>query len=162
VKATQKGNKQLDVLGELTGTILAIKEHISKAQVDLDNELAKAMAIMEALEITVNFSEAGTITLVEPTRLTIDEQALRDELIEMADGELKFWNRVSTRTLDKKKLEDAISRKFITAELVAKHSENVPTKPYLRVSKGTTPEPTLKQVVEEAREPGKRRVQRRG
>lgn len=73
-------------------------------------------------------------TVVAPIRVTIDAEQIKAAL------DTRQWNKVSTRVLDKEKLEAAVVQGTVPAEVVAKCSEETPTKPYVKVStkaKGT-------------------------
>lgn len=75
-------------------------------------------------------------TVVRPERTTIDADGLSHDLTP------KQWEKVSTRVLDKEKLEAAVVQKIVDITVVQRHSETTPTKPYVRVS-GKVPDKAL-------------------
>ena len=69
-----------------------------------------------------------TGTKVESSTLNFDEPSLQEEL-----GDHK-WRTVSKRVLDRKLLEDAIAKDRISPSMVARHSEEVPRRPYVKLT----------------------------
>ena len=67
-------------------------------------------------------------TKVESSTLNFDEVALQEEI-----GDHK-WRTVSKRVLDRKLLEDAIAKDRISPSIVARHSEEIPRKPYIKLT----------------------------
>jgi hypothetical protein len=67
-------------------------------------------------------------TKVEPVRTTIDENSLKRAL-----GE-KAWMKVSTRILDKKKLEAYIATGEVDAMVVAECTTENPSSPYIKIT----------------------------
>jgi hypothetical protein len=120
----------------LTDTIKEAEEQIAALQATIEDAKAELFALMERNNLVqlITLGEDGesekvTVTIVRPTRLQFDEAGLRDSLSE------QVWRSVSKRVLDKKALEDAIARGKVSANAVAEHSTEVPTKPYLRITR---------------------------
>jgi len=67
-------------------------------------------------------------TRVDGTTLHIDEGKLRKRL------GARLWQRVSTRTLDRNKLEALVAAGDIDPRIVAECSEENPKKPYIRIT----------------------------
>jgi hypothetical protein len=72
--------------------------------------------------------EAITGTLVEATRIKVDEAKLAKTL--GAD----LWNKVTKKVLDKEKLEQQIAAGKVNPTDVAAVSEELPNKPYVKVT----------------------------
>ena len=68
-------------------------------------------------------------TLIEGTRIVIDEAALKKRL---GAG---MWDKITKQVIDKEKLEARIAVGDIPATAVAVCSEEFPNKPYVRVTK---------------------------
>lgn len=68
-------------------------------------------------------------TVVQSSRLNIDELKLARRLGKAA------WMRVSTRVLDKKKLEAQIAAEKVDPMMVAECSDEVPNSPYIRLTR---------------------------
>lgn len=104
----------------------------------------------EQAELVAQFKDKGTKsysveadgfrvtgTLVEPERIKIDEERLKK-----AVG-AEVWNRISTKTLDKKKLEALLALGEIDANVVASCSESS-VSPYIKIAmKETDANPDL-------------------
>lgn len=74
-----------------------------------------------------------TGTLVEGTRLILDEPKLKKTL-----GAAKF-KKVTKEVLDRSLLDDAIHRGAVAASDVAKCSEEVSNKPYVKITRKAKP-----------------------
>lgn len=85
------------------------EHHIEQTSVDLDGILV-------------------TGSLVKSTTLNIDEARLKKAL-----GS-KIWEAITTKTLDKAKLEDAIARNLISPTMVAECSVETPRRPYIKIT----------------------------
>lgn len=113
---------------------LLARLHHTRAEIKGMEEWAKA-AQAEVLEATpadvdklswaVESSE-GTATIVRPTTIKFDEEALADEL-----GP-ELWSQVTKVSVDQKKLGDLVARGVVDVEVVARHSSEVARTPYLR------------------------------
>lgn len=78
--------------------------------------------------VTTDLGGGLQATLVEAERLKIDETKLRTTLDPVT------WRSVSTRKLDKERLEQAVAEEAWLAETVASCSELVTNKPYVRIT----------------------------
>jgi len=77
---------------------------------------------------TIHKGQRITATKVQSSTLNIDEGGLSEEI-----GPSK-WVTISKRVLDRKLLEDAVTKDRIDAGLLARHSNEVPRAPYVRVT----------------------------
>src|SRR5215471_2163300 len=69
-----------------------------------------------------------TGTLVQGSSLHFDEARLKRAL------GAKLWDSITTRTLDKAKLEDAIAKGYVDATVVAQCSVETPRRPYITIA----------------------------
>lgn len=102
---------------------------------DAQEDLVKLMG--KQVSATGKFVYEGDIheikaTVVAGTRIITDEPALKKKL------GARVWDRVTTKKLDKAKLEDAIATGEVDATVVAACSEEIPNKVYIR--------PTIKRM----------------
>ena len=106
---------------------------IANWQTQLDEAKIELMSLLEKHEldtIDVEVREEETkITIVRPSQLKIDEEGLEDAVSEA------IWRSITKRVIDKKALEDAVAKGKVEAVTVSKHSKEVATKPYLRITK---------------------------
>ena len=113
--------------------IQTAEEEVQDWQAQVDKSKAELFALMEKHDLStieVEIQEEGQrATIVRPTQLKIDEQALQDAVSEA------IWRTITKRVIDKKALEDAVTRGKVEAETVSKHSKEVATKPYLRITR---------------------------
>ena len=113
--------------------IESAEEEAQNWQAQVDKSKAELMALMEKHELSTIAiqvrEEDQRVTVVRPTQLKIDEQALQDAVSEA------IWRTITKRVIDKKALEDAVTRGKVEAETVSKHSKEVATKPYLRITR---------------------------
>lgn len=109
-----------DEIAELNDTLQKVKDRIFKYLED--NEL-------ETLEVGDEEDSVARVTIVRPTTLKIDEERLEEALT------AKQWAQVTKMSVDKKALENAVVRGVIEASIVADVSTEVPTKPYLKVTR---------------------------
>lgn len=70
-----------------------------------------------------------TSTIVQGETMSIDEGALKKAL------GTSLWTKISTRFLDRKKLDAAVASGEVDSTVVAKHTEFVPKAPYPLVSR---------------------------
>lgn len=104
---------------DLEGTIDALQQRIVAA---LDSIEVKSH------EVEVNGGRTIKATRSQNNRTVIDEIALKKAM-----GE-SLWNKVSSRVLDKKKLEAFIASGEVSATAVAKCSTENEGKPYIRIT----------------------------
>lgn len=69
-----------------------------------------------------------TATAVRPTRLVFDEVGLAEHL------GTDRWEQVSVRKLDRKLLEQAVADAVVAPVEVAAHSDEQPTRPYVKLT----------------------------
>jgi hypothetical protein len=69
-----------------------------------------------------------TATAVHGTREVLDPEMLKKRL-----GVAK-WGKVTTLTLDNKKLQDAMARGLVDPNIVAECSSSMPSKPYIKLT----------------------------
>ncbi|CAB5220339.1 hypothetical protein UFOVP238_29 [uncultured Caudovirales phage] len=112
------------------------QDEIAWAVADAESRLITLMD--SAGEKTVTTDDDGVKgTLVRASSLVINEDGLRK-----AVG-AKLWNRITKRTLDKKKLEAFVTTGEISAVLVAAHSSERQSKPYVRLTPSRTTKENL-------------------
>lgn len=113
--------------------IQSSSEEVANWQTQLDEAKIELMSLLEKHEldtIDVEVREEETkITIVRPSQLKIDEEGLEDAVSEA------IWRSITKRVIDKKALEDAVAKGKVEAITVSKHSKEVATKPYLRITK---------------------------
>ena len=121
----------------MTGNQLLLALHTAKQEKDVSEKRYK-----EAQQEVINYLDGASLdtqriehggmaitgTKVESTTLNIDESALHEEI-----GDTK-WHTISRRVLDRKLLEDAVMRDRIDPTILARHSIEVPRKPYVRLT----------------------------
>lgn len=106
-----------------------------EAEEAISDHQAEAIEALTALEMgTLSFDDPDVesvkiaATVIRPSELKFDEAKLRKRI-----GAQKF-NRITTRTLDKSKLEEAVKNGSIDPKIVASCSEEKPKKPYIRIT----------------------------
>jgi hypothetical protein len=116
----------------LLASLRLAKDKLATAEEDVQ-ELQKAL--VEDMKKTGDFKvrtavggESITGTLVEASRIVVDEPGLKKAL-----GAAR-WGKVTKAVLDKDKLEHEIAAGGIDPNVVAAHSEEVPNKPYIRIT----------------------------
>jgi len=113
--------------------IQSSSEEVANWQKQLDDSKIELMSLLEKHEldtIDVEVREEETkVTIVRPSQLKIDEEGLEDAVSEA------IWRSITKRVIDKKALEDAVAKGKVEAITVSKHSKEVATKPYLRITK---------------------------
>jgi hypothetical protein len=109
-------------LHETRAKIKNLEEWAKTAQVEV---LSAVPDDVEKLPWNVESSQ-GTATVVRPTTIKFNEEALAAEL-----GP-ELWSQVTKVSVDQKKLSDLVSRGIVSIETVVKNSEEVARTPYLR------------------------------
>jgi len=126
----------IPALDELLLRLRELKRTIAQAEEqrvgkNLDGVECQLAALMKEWGITTTSVTEGSLkitgTLVESTGLTIDEERLK-----RAVGATK-WQGITSRVLDRAKLEDAIAKGTIDPTLVAECSQETPRRPYVKV-----------------------------
>jgi hypothetical protein len=119
-------------VARLKAKATAVAEAFEEAQA----ELVKALHDegKKTCSATTDTGEKVKGTLVEGTRVIINEPSLKKAL-----GAAK-WAKVVKQVLDKERLEAAITMGEVDPNVVAQNSEELPNKPYVRVSGDKIPE----------------------
>lgn len=106
-------------------------------------ELVQAMRAVGQKTATVSLPDEQAIkgTLVEGTRITIDEARLKQAL------DAKMWKKITKEVLDTTKLEAAVALNEVDANVVAACSTEKDVKPYVKIS-GTFNEQAAKAAAE--------------
>lgn len=124
--------KQIESIERLLEEYHAIADDMAS----LDERLTKVKkTLMEKLESaeleTLTVGEEGSeikVTIVRPTTLKLNEAGLEKDLSPAQ------WKLVTKKVVDKKALEDAVVRGKIDPTVVADNSNEVASKPYLRIT----------------------------
>jgi uncharacterized protein YciI len=123
--ATKKITDKIALLDSLKRERDDIDDQIKEVQSDIIAELDRLEEKTLIVEIDDRKVKA---TKVQGTRTTIDENTLKRSL-----GE-KLWMKVSTRILDKKKLEAHIASGEVDPLVVAESSTETQTSPYIKIT----------------------------
>lgn len=123
--ATKKVTDKIALLDDLKRERDEIDEQIKEVQADIIAELDRIQEKTIVVEID---SRKVKATKVEGVRTTIDENSLKRSL-----GE-KLWMKVSTRVLDKKKLEAHIASGEVDPIVVAEASTEKANAPYIKLT----------------------------
>lgn len=124
---THKGEVMATMQDELR-SLARIKERIdslSKDKAEVEARLIDAMVQKGQKSVTSGDLKG---TLVEGTRITIDEDALKKAL------SAAQWKKVTKQVLDKERLEAHIVTGDVDANVVAAASTEKDVKPYVKVS----------------------------
>lgn len=121
----RKTQQSLKELRELRAQKRELEDSISVIQ---ENTLG-GLTEMGIKSITVDLDNLKiTGTRVDGTVLKIDEAKLKKNL------GARLWQRVTTRTLDRNKLEALVAAGEIDPRIVARCSTEEPKKPYIRIT----------------------------
>lgn len=123
--ATKKVTDKIALLDQLKQEREDIDEQIKEVQADIIAELDRIQEKTIVVEIDNRKVKA---TKVEGIRTTIDENTLKKSL-----GE-KLWMKVSSRVLDKKKLEAHIASGEVDPIVVAESSTEKANAPYIKLT----------------------------
>jgi len=123
--ATKKIINKIALLDDLKRERDEIDAQIKEVQSEVLLELDRLQEKTIVVEIDSRKLKA---TKVEGVRTTIDENTLKKSL-----GE-KLWLRVSTRVLDKKKLEAHIASGEVDPIIVAESSTEKANAPYIKIT----------------------------
>jgi len=123
-------------------TIKAAIKSLGEEQDAIEARLVKSIQDKGRRSLTVQVEDGPRVrgTVVAGTRMVLHEDKLRQQL------DAKQWEKVSTRVLDKEKLEAAVVQNIVDAQVVAAASEEFPNKPYIRVT-GKVPQQQLGHVL---------------
>lgn len=124
--------KQIEVLEDLVNDYYEVQEQLADLEKSLNIIKEKLMKRLEDAELeTITLGEEGAevkVTIVRPTTLKLNEAGLEKSL---SSGQ---WTQITKRVVDKKALEDAVARGKIDPSVVADNSNEVASKPYLRIT----------------------------
>lgn len=113
--------------------IQSSEEELQTWQAQVEKSKLELMELLEKHNISSTEQEVQgesvKVTVVRPTRLEIDEDGLREDLTEA------IWRLVTKAVIDKKALESAVAKGKIEPQTISKHSKEVATKPYLRITR---------------------------
>lgn len=124
---TVKLNRRIAALAELKQQIAELDDKRKELE-------AEVLELMESAEITTTEVEIDGVvtkaTAVYSSTVKIDSTGLQGEL----SGSM--WNQITKRVLDERLLEDKVARGLIDIDVVARHSTEVPRKPYVKITGG--------------------------
>lgn len=132
-KATSPKKKAADVIDELIMDLKEKRETVKTLNQEIKQEQDDLLDAMDKIGIdsrTIRTPDGKTFqaTRIQATSIIIDEPKLKKRL------GLALWNRVSTRTLDKKKLEAYIASGEVKASIVAECSIDKTSAPFVKVT----------------------------
>lgn len=126
-------HKTEEAIARLLLEIQSAEEEAQTWQAQVDKSKSELMELMDKHDLSTIAvqvrEEDQRVTVVRPTQLKINEEGLQDAVSEA------IWRSITKRVIDKKALEDAVTRGKVEAETVSKHSKEVATKPYLRITR---------------------------
>ena len=126
-------HKTEEAIARLLLEIQSAEEEAQTWQAQVDKSKSELMELMDKHDLSTIAvpvrDEDQRVTVVRPTQLKINEEGLQDAVSEA------IWRTITKRVIDKKALEDAVTRGKVEAETVSKHSKEVATKPYLRITR---------------------------
>lgn len=122
----EKAEALIKQIGIAKSTIATAQAIVADAEADL-------LPIMERLGETKHEVKDGkslvTATVVRGARAVLDEGMLQKNL-----GST-LWNKVTTRVLDRKKLEAYVASNEVDPMVVARATSEVPNKPYVKITR---------------------------
>lgn len=113
-------------IGEKRATISALQEDVKGHQERVVEALQNTKTKSHKVEIN---GQAWGVTLVEGTSVVLDEGKLKKRI------GAALWNKITTRSLDKKKLEAFIASGEIKSTDVAACSDLIPKTPFTKITK---------------------------
>jgi hypothetical protein len=120
-------------LGSLVGRLAHAKRAYAEAEAEVKSiQTALVAAMQEGDERSVTGEDDGQVvvgTLVEPTKIVIDEKRLKKTI-----GATTF-RKVCKETLDKTKLENAVKEGLVDMKDVAVSSDEVPIAPHVKITR---------------------------
>ena len=121
------------MISKLLDEIKENQEKLADAEYAIASAKTKIFDSLESNEIeTVTVGEEENqvkVTIVRPTTLKFNEDGLQKSLTPAQ------WRQVTKTVLDKKALEDAVARGKVDIGIVGKNSEEVASKPYLKITR---------------------------
>lgn len=132
-KALSTKKKPSELLDELIIDVQAKRDQAKSLNEDIKTEQAEVLDLMERLGLDshmIKLPNGKTVkaTRIQATSTVIDEPKLKKRL------GLALWNKVSTRTLDKKKLEAYIASGEVKVSVVAECSTDKTNAPFVKVT----------------------------
>ena len=124
--ARTRASGTLQKLAEVNSQMAALE----KERVALQNQLLDEMgrAGVKTLSANLDDGRIAQATAVHATRLIFNEQQLRKKL------GAPMWKKVTKQVLDRKLLEEQVALGEVSALDVADAAEEVPNKPYVKVT----------------------------
>jgi hypothetical protein len=133
-------------------TMRQLKAEVKKAQARIHNEdnesgvedqLVKFMQKTSTTTLVAYDSDTMPITAVMGTLVESEVEEIDQERLKKALG-ATTWNKLTTASLDKKKLQDAMARGVVDPNVVAQCSSPVKRKPYVKITEkgGVSSQPT--------------------
>jgi hypothetical protein len=120
-------------LGQLVGRLAHAKRALADAEAEVRSVQSTLIAAMqESDERTVTGEDDGQVvtgTLVEPTKIVIDEKRLKKTI-----GATTF-RKVTKEVLDKTKLENAVKEGLVDMKDVATSSDEVPIAAHVKITR---------------------------
>lgn len=119
-------DKKLYRLHELKQTI----NNLELERKDLELEIITHLESVETVTLDWGDDRLNKATVVYSSSMKIDAAGLEADLTD------RQWVSITKRVIDEKLLEDKVARGQIDVDIVAKHTEEVPRKPYVRLTLG--------------------------
>ena len=122
-----KLDKMLSEFAEMKAQLSEMQEECKK----LEQKIIDYLQVDSTQTIEWEHSTSGVVakaTVVFGSTVKIDDEGLQEEL------PTAIWNKITTKVVDKSALEDMVARGKIDIGLVAKHSTEKPSKPYIRIT----------------------------
>jgi hypothetical protein len=125
--------RQTDSIGQMVNEYHDLQAEIAELDsrlVQIKEEIMQTMEKheLETLVIGEENADETRVTIVRPTTLKINEAGLEKALSPAQ------WKLITKKVVDKKALEDAVVRGKIDPTVVADNSNEVASKPYLRIT----------------------------
>ena len=124
-KQIESIERLLEEYHQIADDMASLDERLNKVKKTLMEKLESAE--LETLTVGEEGSEIK-VTIVRPTTLKLNEAGLEKELSPAQ------WKLITKKVVDKKALEDAVVRGKIDPTVVADNSNEVASKPYLRIT----------------------------
>ncbi len=119
-------DKKLYRLHELKKTIA----EMDKERKELEAQIIEHLESVEVVTLDWGDDRIHKASVVYSSTMKIDEAGLQDALTD------RQWSSITKRVIDEKLLEDKVARGQIDVDIVAQHTEEVPRKPYVRLTMG--------------------------
>lgn len=122
-KSGGRTDPRIDEMVELMSASEKVAKRLAEIKAEVLNELETDTATFVTEE-----GHAVKVTKVAGSSIVMDEERLRKSV------GATIWNKITSRNLDKKLLEKAVSEGTVTAGTLAEVSTEKPIKPYLKVT----------------------------